>query len=115
MKCQQFGSNKSSPSSSKVTSAQFDGNVDEVTKSELAAPVRGSGVVGPPPSLASPQPVSSPPSGIASPRISRSPSRNSSSPLGSRAASPGSFGYPYSQPMSNGLFTELAAPTAIHG
>ncbi|KAI4113502.1 MAG: hypothetical protein LQ345_005537 [Seirophora villosa] len=50
-----------------------------------------------------------------SPQLSRSHSPTTRSGPGSRATSPISFGFPYTQPMQNGFFTESHTPTAIRG
>ncbi|KAL9606233.1 MAG: hypothetical protein Q9179_000572 [Wetmoreana sp. 5 TL-2023] len=93
------------------TPAQLDGAVDE--------PVRSKPEPDPVPAKVErkPQPKeeNKTPPRVTSPRLSRTNSPATGSGPGSRATSPVSFGYPYTQPMQNGFFTESHTPTAIRG
>ncbi|KAL8736996.1 MAG: hypothetical protein Q9181_002136 [Wetmoreana brouardii] len=112
-----YGSGKSAqkPQATTFTKAQapaqLDGAVDE--------PVRSNAELKPVPVKVErkPQPKeeNKTPPRVTSPRLSRANSPATGSGLGSRATSPVSFGYPYTQPMQNGFFTESHTPTAIRG
>lgn len=114
----QFGSSKSTPPSAKGApdgrTGGSSGRVDELDKA--STPSLSSSASSTPeensPEIAEMHRGGKP----MSPKNSRTPSPATRSGLGSsRTASPVSFGYPYRQPMQNGLFSETHTPTAIRG
>ncbi|KAL8708881.1 MAG: hypothetical protein Q9220_006337 [cf. Caloplaca sp. 1 TL-2023] len=117
----QYGSSKppQKPSTHDTKSkptGQTDGAIDEPNRPEPAHAESKS-----PATSATVQEPSKPsgdikkPSRVTSPKLPRSRSPAKKSEGGSRASSPVAFGYPYPQPMQNGLFAESHTPTAIHG
>lgn len=114
----QFGSTKSTPSSAKgATGERTGGPLDKVDEPEKAAIPSLSSSASSTPEENSPEIEEMQRGGKAmSPKNSRTPSPATRSGLGStRTASPVSFGYPYRQPMQNGLFSGTHTPTAIQG
>ncbi|KAI9723321.1 MAG: hypothetical protein M1812_001204 [Candelaria pacifica] len=113
-----YGSAKSSPKCSNVTSKQTDGAADDVPVTENNVHSgKLSGTVEEAPSDMSPHTAEVPkhiPQGNTA-QLSRpaSPAQVSGSALCSRASSPVSFGYPYMQNIHAGF--ELHTPTAIRG
>lgn len=117
-----FGSAKTSPQLTKPTLAQMDGANDDSTsvsdvnigsvKTSSLGTASSTREASPAPQEKKPSPSTS-----ISPRLPRStsPTPATGSGLGSRSTSPISFGYPFHQPMQNGLFSESSTPTATYG
>lgn len=132
-----YGTNKSAqkapvvPSANNQSLAQLDGAVDEPMPPRLEPEQKVAREPNPKPksepvplpaksqprpdskAQSVPEEMKTPPR-VTSPILSRSHSPATGSSPGSRAASP-VFGYAFSKPMQNGLFSESHTPTAIRG